>query len=234
MILGVMQPYIFPYLGYFQLINSVDKFVIYDDVNYIRQGWINRNRILVNNKPYMFSIPVDDTSSFRKIKDITISIRNYTIWREKFFKTLKFNYSKAPYYDFAYNILNDVFITKPIYLMDIVVPSILKIVETLDITTQIIRSPSKYNNNQLHKEFRLYDICKKENTNIYINAIGGQSIYNKLSFAEHNIELKFIKSTLTEYNHNSKTFIPDLSIIDVMMFNSVEKIKEMIGEYELI
>lgn len=87
--IAIMQPYIFPYIGYFQLINAVDKFIIYDDVNYIKQGWINRNKILLNNEDYLFTFPLKNASSYKKINEIELSENLYSKWKIKFFKTLE-------------------------------------------------------------------------------------------------------------------------------------------------
>src|SRR5215217_1532985 len=98
MTIAIMQPYIFPYIGYFQLINSVDKFIFYDDVDYIKQGWINRNKILLNDGAYLFTIPVTDSSSSRQIKDTSLHEQSYGNWKKKFYSTLDMAYRKAPYY----------------------------------------------------------------------------------------------------------------------------------------
>jgi hypothetical protein len=235
MILGVMQPYLFPYIGYFQLINAVDVFVLYDDVNYIRQGWINRNRLLVNGVPYMFTVPVEDTSSFRKIKDVKISQKAYSKWRKKFFQTVKFNYSKAPHYNDGCILLDNCLSSSPTFLIDIVVPSILMCVDYLKITTSIRQSSTIYDNDYLHKEKRLYDICRKESARTYINAVGGQEIYDKQEFLNNGVVLNFMKSNLSHYDQNTnKSFVSGLSILDVIMFNTPKKINSMLGEYQLI
>ncbi|MCM8813875.1 MAG: WbqC family protein, partial [Candidatus Omnitrophica bacterium] len=95
--LGIMQPYIFPYLGYFQLIGAVDKYVIYDDVNYIRSGWINRNYIIVNRRQYLFTICIDHASPFKLINELTIK-DDFV----KLSKTIELAYKKAPYFTEAF------------------------------------------------------------------------------------------------------------------------------------
>ncbi len=105
--IGIMQPYIFPYIGYYQLIGAVDKFVFFDDVNFINKGWINRNNILVNNKAYLFTIPLKDSSQNRKIRDI--SVADDGSWKNKILKTLEQSYRKAPYFDQTLALINDVF-----------------------------------------------------------------------------------------------------------------------------
>src|SRR4051812_42347879 len=97
--LAIMQPYIFPYIGYFQLIAAVDAFVIYDDVNYIKQGWINRNRILFNGKDLLFTVPLENASSFKKINEVSVHKHLYEGWKVKFGKSLRATYFKAPYFN---------------------------------------------------------------------------------------------------------------------------------------
>ena len=101
-----MQPYFFPYIGYFQLINAVDKFIIYDDVNYIKKGWINRNNILVNNSPNLIQVPLIAASQNRLIKDILVVDENN--WKDKLLKTIYFNYKKAPFFDQIFSLLEEV------------------------------------------------------------------------------------------------------------------------------
>ena len=67
--LAIMQPYFFPYIGYFQLIKSVDEFVIYDNIQYTKKGWINRNRILVNGTDYLISLPLKKDSDYLNVVD---------------------------------------------------------------------------------------------------------------------------------------------------------------------
>lgn len=92
-----MQPYLFPYLGYFQLIQAVDKFILLDDVNFIKRGWVNRNRILVNGKDHLFSLPLQRASQFKKINDLKLA--DYPGWRNRFFKTLTHAYRQASQYE---------------------------------------------------------------------------------------------------------------------------------------
>ena len=122
--LAIMQPYLFPYLAYFQLVNTVDKFVNYDDVSFIKKGWINRNNVLSHGKPFLFSIPVSDISSFRPINKTMTNERLYAVWKKKFFKTLNLNYNKAPYYSKCIAILEAVFSEESEYISHIAFQSI--------------------------------------------------------------------------------------------------------------
>ena len=113
MTIGIMQPYFMPYIGYWQLLASVDIYVIYDDVNYIKKGWINRNNILVNNDKQLFTISLNGASQNKLINEITIA-DDFTKLR----KTITMAYHKAPYYNNIMNLLDDIFeISKILFIM---------------------------------------------------------------------------------------------------------------------
>lgn len=228
-----MQPYFMPYIGYFQLIKAVDKFIIYDDVNYIKQGWINRNNILLNGTSHLFSIPLKEASSFKKINEIEINDTLFPKWKDKFFKTLEQAYRKAPYYDTVIPILKKILADSEGKINHLIYKSIIEVCNYIGITTKIEASSTIYNNSELLKEQRLVDICKKEEASIYINPIGGQELYTKEYFAKYSIELLFIKSQKIIYQQFNNNFIPWLSIIDILMFNSRAEIIEMLENFDL-
>ncbi|AYN00500.1 WbqC family protein [Chryseobacterium sp. 3008163] len=230
---AIMQPYFMPYIGYFQLIKAVDKFIIYDDVNYIKQGWINRNSILVQNRSYMFSLPLKDASSFKKINEIELNEMLFPKWKIKFFKTIE-AYKKAPHYYIVRQLLEKIFHMNEGRINDLIYQSLVEISEYLDMKTIIERSSIVYKNSELSGAERLIDICRCENADVYINPLGGQELYNKNYFSEHHIKLYFIKANPVEYKQFNNVFIPWLSIIDVMMFNSPEEINIMLDNFELL
>ncbi|WP_262150668.1 WbqC family protein [Chryseobacterium foetidum] len=232
--IAIMQPYIFPHIAYFQMINAVDKFIFYDDVNFIKQGWINRNKVLVNGKSFMFSIPLEKADSFTKIKDTEISKKLYDKWRMKFLLSITQNYKNAPFFEQIYNLILSVFSQHPTTISVIAIDSIKKVSKYLQITTEFKTSSQSYNNTDLKKEVRLFNICKIEKATHYINSIGGQELYEKNSFLNEGIELNFIKNLSEEYQQFKNEFVPYLSIIDVLMFNSVDEIQIMLNQYELI
>lgn len=229
-----MQPYIFPYIGYFQLIHSVDTFVIYDDVSFIKHGWINRNNILLNGKPYRFSIPLKKLSSFTKISDTIISdVPNN--WDLKLLATIKVAYQKAPYFSNIYPLINGLFLSSANKSISIIATeSIHLVAQYLNIKTTFINTSSIFSNNYLKGESRLIDICSKLNATQYINPIGGQDLYNKINFIEKGVELNFIKSNPIFYSQFNNEFVPWLSILDVLMFNSPQEINLMLDQFELI
>ena len=229
---GIMQPYFFPYIGYYQLMNAVDKFVILDDVNYINRGWINRNRILINGEPKLISMPLKDASQNKLINEIEIA--NDQKWREKLLKTLQYNYKKAPFFHDVVLLVEKIILNKEQNLSTFIFTSIIAINKYLEIKTFIEPSSAKYNTKHLKAEQKILNICFQENATTYINPIGGTDLYSKQLFKDHNIELFFIKTKEVTYNQNGNIFIPWLSIIDVMMFNSVEDVTKMLNNYGLI
>jgi hypothetical protein len=232
--IAIMQPYLFPYFGYFQLINAVDKFIVYDDVNFIKQGWINRNTILVNNLPYLFTVPLDNQSSFEKINNVKIQKRIYYNWSNKFLKTIEQNYGKAPFYNDVILLLRNIFQIEDEYISSIAVKSLKLVSEFIGINTVFEDSSVIYGNQYLSSQVRILDICMKEQANYYVNLIGGIDLYSKEDFAEKGIVLNFIKSKKVEYRQFNDDFVPNLSIIDILMFNDVSSIKRILNNYELI
>lgn len=230
--LAVMQPYLFPYIGYFQLIHSVDKFVVYDDVSFINHGWINRNRILVNGNAYLFTVPLKKASQNKLIKDIEIA--DEPNWKEKLLRTIETNYKKAPCFNSAIPLITDIMLMKEKTISKMIAQSIIAINKHLGIQTTIQTTSTVYNNSHLTAQDRILDICRKEQADHYINPIGGRELYLKERFSKENIDLVFLKTAPIIYRQFTHEFIPSLSIIDVMMFNSKEEIQNFLDHYELI
>ena len=170
--LAIMQPYFFPYFGYFQLINSV--------------------------------------------------------------KTIEHSYRKSPFYEDVFPLLKEILFSEVNHISNLNTNSIIRINEYLGIQTEIIKSSEIYKNEQLKGQSRIIDICLKEKANHYINPIGGMNLYEKNKFKIENIDLSFIKTNLTEYAQFGNTFMPSLSIIDVMMFNSKESVQKELSNFELL
>jgi hypothetical protein len=221
MIVGIMQPYLFPYLGYFQLMNAVDKYVFYDDVNYIKQGWINRNRILENGKAHLFSFELIGASSFKLIKEIQIK-KN-----EKIKKTLSQIYGKAPFFKTIFPIIETILDYEDTNLAGFVINSLKRIAQLLDFKTEFYISSEIHKNNLLKGQDKVISICKILGGTSYYNAIGGQELYSKDIFLSTGIDLKFLKTIISPYKQFDNEFVPGLSIIDVLMFNSIDKIHQM-------
>jgi hypothetical protein len=231
--LAIMQPYFFPYIGYFQLINAVDKFVLYDDVNFINKGWINRNRILVNGKPQLFTMPLENASQNKLIKDINLVADNK--WKFNLMKTIQFNYKKAPFYKEVCSLVENIVWNNEPNLSVYIFNSLQIICNYLNIFTAISPTSFHYNMAHLKASDKILNICLQEKSTHYFNPIGGIELYDKKIFRNNGIELFFLQPSFTEYFQFNNNFIPWLSIIDVMMFNSNEEIKNnMLTKFELI
>lgn len=232
--LAIMQPYFMPYIGYFQLINLVDKFVFYDDVTFIKQGWINRNQILINDQAKLFSVPLSNASSHTLIKDVLISDIRYEKWKKSFLSTIMFNYKKAKNYAVVEALIERILLTPPKTISDLAIKSVIEISNYLDLDTEFDVSSKNYGNAHLSGQDRVLDICQKENVNTYINPIGGMELYSRDIFSERKIELMFISAHKTIYKQFSSDFIPFLSIIDVLMFNDKKQVLEMLNNFDLV
>jgi len=227
--IAVMQPYLFPYIGYWQLVNSVDKFVIYDDVNFIKQGYINRNKILQNQKSHLFTLELIGASSNKKINDIKIGGNI-----NKLLKTIQQNYSKAPFYKDVFPVLEEILNNEEKELSKFLGFSLIKIVKYLNINTKFLFSSDIRNDKTFKAQDRLIEMSKILNATGYINSIGGIELYDKEIFSQNDINLSFLKSSEISYKQFNNEFIPNLSIIDVIMFNSKDNVKKMLTQFELI
>lgn len=233
MSIGIVQPYLFPYIGYFQLISEVDTFIFYDDVNFITRGWINRNKVLVNGKATYFTIPCKDASQNKLINEVKHAMTDKK--RDKLLRKIKFSYSNAPFFDDVFPIVENVLHTESSYIADLAMQSIRKTSSYLNLETTFKISSEEYSNIDLGRAERLIDICKQEKITTYINPTGGKELYSKEEFQKEGVTLQFIEPSLKKYKQFDNNFVPGLSIIDVMMFNSPEKIRtDHLTAYNLV
>ncbi|WP_277640152.1 WbqC family protein [Wolinella succinogenes] len=229
MTIAIMQPYLFPYIGYWQLINAVDTFVIYDDVNYINKGYINRNSILINGKSQQITLELIGASQNKLINEIEVGNNS-----QKLLKTIEMSYKKAPFFEIVFPIISDILNQKEKNLAKFIGYSLEKISTYLEIDTKFIYSSDIKKDNTLKAQNKILDICKRLNASTYINAIGGQKLYCKAQFQEQNIELYFLKTDIMEYKQFKNDFIPYLSIVDVLMFNRIDEAKIMLSQFTKI
>ena len=230
--LGIMQPYFFPYIGYWQLMNAVDKYVIADDLNFIKNAWINRNRILVNGEAKMFSLPLQGASQNKLINEIEVT--GDAASKNNLLKTIEINYKKAPYFSVAFPVIEKIIVQEEKNLAKFLEYSIREICTYLAINTELIVLSAINNNKDLKRQDKVIDICKILGSDEYYNAIGGQVLYTCKDFASEGIALKFLQTADVKYKQYNNEFMPDLSIIDLMMFNSLEDIKKILEQYELM
>lgn len=230
MILSVMQPYLFPYIGYYQLVFNSDKFVFYDDVTFIKGGYINRNNILSSGKPNRFSLPVLKQSSNKNINELFFD-NNV----KKILKTISQSYSKAPYFSEVYPILVGVFDSEDRRVSTLCASSIISIFKYLDIEKECFLSSDLDYNRNLSASDKLIEMSRVFNADTYTNTIGGMNLYNKSYFDEHGIHLQFLKtSQIKYYQDKSDNFMDNLSIIDVLMWNSKSEVRNLLLSYDII
>ena len=234
--LAIMQPYFLPYLGYFSLIKHTDEFILLDTVQFIRHGWIERNRILKPSDGWQYiMVPLKKHSRETIIKDIEIN--NEQQWKEKILAQLQHYKKQAPYFSNVIDILNEIFSKEYATIVDLNLASLKTVCNYLGINTPIgIFSQMNIEIEPANApdEWAL-NICKAlGNIDEYWNLSGGQSFFDRKKYENAGINLKFHSAILTEYDQKRNVFEPGLSIIDVMMFNSVEEINKMLDNYELL
>lgn len=255
--LAVMQPYFLPYLGYFQAIAAVDKYVLYDHLTYILNGWINRNRIRQRNMPVSYiTVPIMQKSSYELIANTLID--NTKSWKKKILTTIRQSYSKADYLEEIYPLIEEILGCNHKTISELNSKSIIKICEFLEIKTEIVTDMTPYmkiegglnlvesgdysafpymeKTHPIKKVARAIALCKCENADIFINAIGGTELYDKSEFSKYEISLQFIKMNEIRYPQkcNDGSFEPNLSIVDVLMHNGKERTKQLLKEYTLV
>lgn len=230
-ITGIMQPYFLPYIGYWQLINAVDVFVVYDNIQYTKKGWFNRNRFLQNGQDALFSIPLKNDSDYLDVNQRFIS---FEYNKKKLIAQFQNAYNKAPYVKEVMPLIEKIIMFNDDNLFNYTFNSIKEICNYFDINTKIIISSSIDIDHSLKGSEKVKAICKALNADIYINTVGGVSLYDKEDFSQNELELKFIKPNDIQYKQFNDDFVPWLSIIDILMFNCKEEIHKMIMEYELL
>lgn len=229
MIIAIMQPYLFPYIGYWQLINAVDTFVIFDDVNFTNKSFINRNKILVQNKPHQFTLELFGSSQNKLINQIQIGNNS-----KKILLTIEQSYKKSPFFNIAFPLIEDVLSQNEKNLSKFIGYSLKKISDYFNIETNFIYSSEIAKNNDLKKQDKIIDICQKLNATHYINPINGKALYDRKLFTENDIKLNFIQTKSFKYQQFNSEFKSFLSIIDVMMFNNKDHIKSLLNLFELV
>lgn len=226
---AIMQPYLFPYIGYFQLIHAVDTFVIYDNIKYTKKGWINRNRILVNGHDEYFSVPIKKDSDALHVNQRVLA-ETFKEDKIKLLARIKESYRSAPHFSTVLPLIETVMESGKTNLFDFIFFALQSVCHYLDIKTPIVVSSTIDINHQLKGQDKVLAIAKSLGATNYINAIGGIELYSKEDFSNQGITLQFINSKEITYRQFNSNFIPWLSIIDLMMFNSKEKVRDFLSE----
>ena len=231
--LAIMQPYVFPYLGYYQLVHATDRFIFYDDVHFIKRGWIHRNTVLVNGRSHRFSVPLAGASQHKLIGEVLLHPVEYPAWREKFLKTLHQHYKKAPCFEPAYALVSNVLNGEPASVASLATDSIVAVCHYLGLETDFLMSSQLSYDRALKGSNKIMALCQQQGARSYVNPIGGRELYQAEDFANRGIALQFIRPECMEYRQFALPFVASLSIIDVLMFNTVPQIQAMLPHYEL-
>jgi hypothetical protein len=228
---AIMQPYFFPYIGYFQLMQAVDEFVVYDNIEFTR-GWINRNRILLNGKDSYISLPLKKDSDYLNVADRYLA----EVWpeeRKSMLNRISESYRKAPCFHLVFPWLKEVLYNDERNLFRFLFYVLTSVKNYLGITTPLVISSSVAIDHTLRASDKVIALCKARGANIYINPIGGVELYSKEEFNRYGITLYFLKPDTIRYKQFTNEFVPTLSIIDVMMFNSKDSILDFLHHYSI-
>jgi len=226
-----MQPYFLPYIGYWQLLGAVDRFVVYDNIQYSKKGWVNRNRFLRNGADALFTLPLKKGSDFLNVAERSIAD---DFDPGTLLNPLEGAYRRAPFFCAVFPVIETIVTAAPRNLFEYLHYSLVVIADYLEIRTPIVVSSTVAIDHGLKAERKVLALCKALGATRYVNAIGGREMYSVSAFAQDGIELKFIRSRPIAYRQYDNPFVPSLSIVDVMMFNSREAVRDMLGEYDLV
>lgn len=224
--LGIMQPYFFPYPGYFQLISYCDTFIFHDDVQFIKGGWINRNRIYGDGQPKWFTFPMIAGSAFTNICE-----RHYVTdpkARLKLSNQLENSYQNETNYRDVISLFREIMKYPNNNVAKFNINLLKKVSEYIGLKTKFLTSSKLEFNKNLKGQDRVLQICKLTGAKHYINPVGGEKLYQKKRFTEQNIKLQFLKPAYLQYDQRNKNFVPKLSILDFLMFNSEISAKEVL------
>ena len=231
--IAIMQPYFLPYLGYWQLMGYVDKFVVYDDIQFTKKGWIHRNRYLNNGSDQMFTLPLKKDSDYLDVVDRRLS-DSWNIEKNKLKRKVEGAYGKSPHFQEAMAIFNECLDCEENNLFNFILGSIKIIKESLDIGTELLVSSEVGETQHLKGQQRVLEICRSLGANEYVNPIGGYELYDRNDFAQEGVELKFHKIGDVTYNQMQRDFLPNLSVLDILMFSGVGGVKKELGSFEIL
>ncbi len=226
--LAIMQPYFFPYAGYFSLVAAVDRFVFYDDVQYIKNGWINRNRILIGGAPKYITVPLRHASASSHIDEVAIA--DGAGWKRKMIESLRHSYGGARYFGQIDDLVRGVVMAQFDRISDMAKASVCAVARYLELPADFVQTSTDYGNSNLQGVERVIDICRRESADAYVNLPGGRALYDEAQFAEEGIALRFVEPAALPYPQFSESFQPFLSIIDVLMHNPPDRVRSMLAD----
>jgi WbqC-like protein family len=224
--IAVMQPYLFPYLGYYQLVHHVSEFIFFDDVNFIKKGYIHRNAVLLDGEARLFSLPVDHASQNRLIMEHVFLDRSGEVEN-----LIAQAYRTAPNFSRVFPLMCDVLRQPDRSVVNVTARSITAVFDYLGLKKRFSFSSRVPKSPSARGQQKIIEICLAKAANRYTNAIGGKPLYEPAQFDRHGIVLEFIRMHPVTYRQAAKTFVPNLSIIDVLMHCSKEETKGLLGQY---
>lgn len=243
--LALMQPYVFPYLGYFKLIDAADKFIFGSEFSFIKSGWINRNRVMAKKgTPFYFTVPLVKQTRSKPINRTKID--NSFAWRKDILKKIFFSYRRTKHFDEVFPVIESVLLKKYAFIHELCIASVEAIVESLQIETTLEKDYEKYReieialNNSTRSDMdkkveRIFMLCRMEGASGYVNLPGGKKIYDPELFSANGISLKFVAKDINiQYGQFQNPFEPNLSIIDVLMHVGPHGASKLIQKYSLV
>jgi len=229
---AIMQPYFLPYIGYWQLMFNVDTFVVYDDIEYTKKGWINKNRFLLNGQPEVFTLPLKKDSDFINISKRQL-IDQFELEKQKLFRRWQAAYIKAPYFESTMHIIEMAMSSKSTNLFEFIFHSIGIIRDYLHIDSKVFISSQLEIDRELKGQKKVINICSALGATDYVNPIGGVALYSESAFRAAGITLHFQQVRPISYPQYDKSFVPNLSILDMLMFCGCEHTRNLLAEMDL-
>jgi hypothetical protein len=231
MIVGIMQPYFFPYIGYFQLIAHSDLFVFHDDVQYIKAGWINRNRIVNDRRACWITLPVLRAAHDRPIKD-RYYVSN-SAPRNRLLRRIAASYRTAPFFGDIYPLVEEIMGFADANVATFNIHLIRRVAAHLKIRTPFLLSSKLEKNNSLAGQERVIEICRRLGATQYVNLIGGRKLYHRDRFSREGLELGFLKPAVLGGADHADSALP-LSIIDDLMHKDENVQASALRDYRII
>lgn len=231
-IVSLMQPYLFPYLGYFQLIAASGLFLLGDSLQYTRRGWINRNRLLVGGQPWQFSFPLEQGSRSQAINERRLSDEVH-LTSQRLLHTIRHAYHRAPCYPMVFPLLEEILDHPERNLAHFAEHSIRRICHYMGVDTPIGRVSELGLEDDIGRDQRLIEAVKRSGGDVYLNPEGGRHLYSPELFNDHGLELRFLRMDELSYRQFDGDFVPSLSIIDVLMFNPPDELQRLLGRYSV-
>lgn len=214
---AITQPYLFPYIAWYQVINACDAFVISDDVQYTRSGYINRNQILMNGRPLRFGVPLRGASHTEVIGERRIHDWG---WARELLRGMRHAYRGAPHFDEVYPMIEGILAEPVDLLIDLLERAIVVTARHLGLGQRIVRASSVQARVGLRKADRVLATAKALGARCYLqrDTEAARQMYRHEFFLAEGIVLKFVRVGLLPYAQRGvKEFLPGLSLIDFLM-----------------